>query len=1161
MLSFIGNREYALNKLVARQASRQITTESLSQNSAGMGFGSRPLQQFAQAQVVYTQPSFYSPLHTPQNWQIPTKRREIYQWLRYWYDNEPKVAAAIDFYSQFPVNGFETQCENSTVKMFFDHLNKRLNLDKWVKHISKEFYLLGDCFPFLEINCDSCHGSGVDRHGKPCDHKGADFSRLVVMNPDSIDVQASVLADEPVVTLMPDEQLRNIVWTKQPAKIYNRLPPHIRSLILAGKPIPLANESISHLKYNPHPYEVYGKSIVRRLFKMLTYKDKLMTAQWIIAERLILPIRIIKVGDAERPAGPVDIADVQAQIAQVSSDPNLTLVTHHAIDYDWIGASGKILQLSNEYELINKEMLQGLMLNDALLDGTMAGYQCHDMQTKALTRNGFKFYEEITMEDEIACFNKETGFLEYYKPTKMYSKDFDGELVHFQTTRMDIAVTENHRILHQPRESNAWIVSAASDIGTRSRFRKTVLWNDGQSFDTVELGKTKISLNDYLEIAALYITEGYARRETRRNRSTYGDPMSIVIYQTSKGKAWNTVNNLKDRCPLTIAHYPSSHGDQFCIHDKKAAIELSSEYGCGSAEKRIPKWVKNLPRKVLRKFLQDMIDGDGHRRHDNRGNGEHCRYTYYTKSSRLKDDVMEIALKCGYYPQSKFIESRGIWTVAFSDKDFESDFLLLKSKRHDAITRMPYKGKVWCLTVPTGFFVSERNGKIAIQGNSAAIGAESMIQRMESWRSELARWIEEKIYKQVAIWKGFVDEEATEELKKIGIDEPVYIYPKIKWDDLNLRDDTQQKNLWMQLHERQAMSTRTLLEKFGLDYDMEVERMRFESAMQSFGGGGMGGTGGGGMGGGMGGGAPPPMGGGGAPGGEMGGLGGMGGEAGAPPGGVDLGAGMGGMGAAPGGPPAGGATAGMGGSMGKILSKGRKPPQQPEEAEVQPMIRLTSLEQKMYQILLGMRLPFIQKAQSQIGPYIVDFSIPALRIAIECDGDQWHSTQEARAHDQKRDMDLAKVGWTTIRFSERELQEKDQAVKNTILELVYKLWRKAAEESKDRTKKASRIGATSIVEMRLTTGWLVADLNCVMEDPGMKRLGLADRRSVVAMDREIRTSSPFNLEGETEVNGIVLPIVPDFGDGPGPEGAVDGTANQGQGNTLAGDVRGEELVP
>ena len=55
----------------------------------------------------------------------------------------------------------------------------------------------------------------------------------------------------------------------------------------------------------------------------------------------------------------------------------------------------------------------------------------------------------------------------------------------------------------------------------------------------------------------------------------------------------------------------------------------------------------------------------------------------------------------------------------------------------------------------------------------------------------------------------------------------------INWQDTLIRDDTQQKSIWMQLHEKGVMSSTSLMEKFCLDYDQEVERLRYETAMQS----------------------------------------------------------------------------------------------------------------------------------------------------------------------------------------------------------------------------------------------------------------------------------------------------------------------------------------
>jgi very-short-patch-repair endonuclease len=717
MLSFKGNVDYALSKLKSYQ---QAGLEKIapSQPLANVSAVTSKSIKYAQSQVIYTQPMFYSPLHTPQNWQIPSKRQEQYQWARYFTDNEPKVGAAISFYSDFSMNGFETQCKDSRIKRFFDNWNKKVNLDKWNKFISRENYMLGDVFPMAEIQCPHCRGMMINTEGERCSHDKAIFRRLVVLNPDWIELQRSQFSDDPVITLLPDEELKRVVFYRQPIEIYERIPKYVQSLIMQQRPIPLSNECVSHIAHMPSPYGPgYGVSMIRRLFKILTYKDKLMTAQWIVAERLILPIRLVKVGDAQRPASQADITDIQQQLAMVSSDPNLTLVTHHAVDYDWVGASGKVLQLSNEYEFINKEILQGVMLNDGLLSGEMGGYQ------------------------------------------------------------------------------------------------------------------------------------------------------------------------------------------------------------------------------------------------------------------------------------------------------------------------------------------------------AAAIGAETIIQRIESWRKDLARYIEERLYKPMCAWQGFVDESQTKEFgEELG--ETIYEVPKVIWNDLNIRDETPQRQLWMQLHDKQIMSSQTLCEKVGLDYDQEVERVRMEVAAQMFGQqqqqGGAGGMGGGGAGGGMdlglggaGAGAPPmggDMGGMGAPppGGDMGGMG-------APPPGGDIGGGA---------PPAGGAApAAAAGSSGKILTKSRSKEFQkksenvmPEEQAMPSGTRLTSIEQVMYKLLLNMEMPFKRFAQYPLGPYKADFAIPAIQLAIECDGDQWHTNPEDLARDRKRDMELSGAGWTVVRFGETELEEKQEAVRMKLAETIHKCWKRALSKQQSMAK-------------------------------------------------------------------------------------------------------------
>ena len=327
-------------------------------------FGSynRKMTKSASGSVQFSQPTFFSPVYTPINWQIPSKRREQYQWLRFFYENEPRVAAALDFYARFPMSsGFELECKDRHVKNYFDNLNKKLDLERWLRLISHEVHLMGDCFPFLEVQCDICGGADP-----LCDHEGGSFKRLIVLNPDFVEVFTNPLTPTNSIMLIPDDELKDLVRKRGPGA--ENLSQDISNMVMAGQPIPLDNLSVSHLKYGESPYRRYGISMIRRLFPILAYKTKLMTAQWIVAERMIIPIKIVKVGSEERPASAQDIANVQSQLSTTANDPNLVIVTHHAFDVEWVGAGSQVLQLSNEWEFINQEILDGLGINKMLLN-------------------------------------------------------------------------------------------------------------------------------------------------------------------------------------------------------------------------------------------------------------------------------------------------------------------------------------------------------------------------------------------------------------------------------------------------------------------------------------------------------------------------------------------------------------------------------------------------------------------------------------------------------------------------------------------------------------------------------------------------------------------------------------------------------------------------
>jgi len=406
----IVNGDFAEQFVVAHKRKRKIYSSYKSSNAE---INSRP--HYAKSTVVaagdsasamYTQPIYYSPLHTPQTWQIPSKRREVYMWCRFWYEMEPKVGASIDIYRDLSMKGIINVCENPHIKAYYDEFVKKVKLNYWLKMIAHEYFLLGDVFPFLELQCEKCGGSGTDKSsGQPCNHKGGEFSNLTLLNPDYVEVEQTVFTGDasPTIYLTPDPQLKQIVWNQHPKEQYDRIPESTRKKIMSGEKIMLNPWCISHLKYASGGYTIYGSPMIKRLFTTLAYKDKMRIAQWVIAERLIVPIKIVKIGNDNRPASAEDLEDVMEQLALTQNDPNLTLVTHHAFELDWYSASGKILQLGSEFEMCNQDIMDGLMMNKALLNGEGPAYASAAIGIEAMISRLDSFREVVAdwIEDKI----------------------------------------------------------------------------------------------------------------------------------------------------------------------------------------------------------------------------------------------------------------------------------------------------------------------------------------------------------------------------------------------------------------------------------------------------------------------------------------------------------------------------------------------------------------------------------------------------------------------------------------------------------------------------------------------------------------------------------------------------------------------------------------
>jgi len=94
----------------------------------------------------------------------------------------------------------------------------------------------------------------------------------------------------------------------------------------------------------------------------------------------------------------------------------------------------------------------------------------------------------------------------------------------------------------------------------------------------------------------------------------------------------------------------------------------------------------------------------------------------------------------------------------------------------------------------------------------------------------------------------------------------------------------------------------------------------------------------------------------------------------------------------------------------------------------------TAAERALWNWLKGKQIRGLQfRRQFSVGSYILDFYCPALKLAIELDGD-YHHHMVMPEHDWKRDQELmSKHGIKTLRFENRIVFEHPRVIIDAIL--------------------------------------------------------------------------------------------------------------------------------
>ncbi len=341
---------------------------------------------------------------------------------------------------------------------------------------------------------------------------------------------------------------------------------------------------------------------------------------------------------------------------------------------------------------------------------------CYTPDHDVLTTDGWIPVANITRDHYIASLDTD-GKLVYEQPTEVVSFDHDGDIIHVDTDQVDLKVTPNHNVYVRRRTGKFKLEPIEKLDNVHVHYKKDAIWETplvkhfvlpsiwvpmGRSKATI-ICPVNLDMNEWLIFFGIWMAEGW----------THGGRVEIAVNK-------ERVLTALEKCLRVMGFGYKVFHDEFKlkIYDKQL-VAYMSPLSVWAINKQLPEWVWSLSKEQCQILLHSMCLGDGHM------NGNTPMYD--TSSIKLKDDVIRLALHCGWAANAKIRSKAGTHKV-IRGKDTVTNadawrLTIIKTQLEPAVNKHiknqqvaeHYVGKVYCFTVPSHIVyvrnsVSELNG-------------------------------------------------------------------------------------------------------------------------------------------------------------------------------------------------------------------------------------------------------------------------------------------------------------------------------------------------------------------------------------------------------------------------------------------------------------------
>ena len=350
--------------------------------------------------------NWYSPELSPDFLELPQSLDEQRNYYRFFYDHDPFVGQALDLHTDLPLSKIRLRMPKARNRelgkkamRFCERWAKANNLFYRLIEILHDLNLIGEVFIFAEDTSPEMprevreepireikeNGDLVEtwREYEDADKRAVEWlnqnysgwSAIRVLPPEQVHVEPFAFTDQKIIQLIPDSKTKNIVnkavnGDTEARRIVSGMPIEVVQAVRDGTNLTLntdpdAGSFVYHMTRKKSQYEPRGKSLLQRCLRVLIYRDKLRQAQTSIASRHMTPFRLIYAEDMDE----VQTEELREQVDLALQDPDYSIITNFQVNWEEMGADQRLLDLSSEYDLTDRQLYAGLSVTESLLSG------------------------------------------------------------------------------------------------------------------------------------------------------------------------------------------------------------------------------------------------------------------------------------------------------------------------------------------------------------------------------------------------------------------------------------------------------------------------------------------------------------------------------------------------------------------------------------------------------------------------------------------------------------------------------------------------------------------------------------------------------------------------------------------------------------------------